>query len=317
VIRQALVLFWVVMATCAFAESPDRFYLTSETGADVFPFSANFILDASADGADTVLRYIQITPLSNSCPRSIAVRAVSARLRNISPATIVSRNNPCSIDPGVFQETVRNHEIKALMFASSRLGIVAQCGGREVVLHFPWRKRIAMDELRQDAPQLARLSDLWDEVKTLGFGGAWQFATETTEEMKQQQAGAEIAPEIVAGRFDSGFVASVAQLLENYHGPVKDGDFTAALMNPDAYKFASYVAPEYTPLARALEARGRVLLQLRVDPGTGNVRDATALSGDPTLAAIATTAAQKWRFVPGTTSAQPIHAMLDFAWRCP
>ena len=205
------------------------------------------------------------------------------------------------------------------LLESVSFGIVANCGGNEVALRFPYRAQIDLKQLNEHAPEIGRLLELWNDVKMNAFGASQDIRgiSEQTD-LEVQQAGAAIVPELMSGRFDKGFSdGRMAAALADYRGPVRAPDFAAQLMNADTDQVASYVAPEYPLAAKATGAKGRVLLQLRVDPESGAVTDAIALNGHVLLKPPAVAAARKWRFVPGTTAAQPIHALLDFAWRCP
>ena len=314
---------WILCAALAgnfsFAQGLTQFYVTATAISDTPPFGSDFVLDVTPKGADVRVRYIRIGPLGSGCWRTITVKAVETMLRDTTPAKIVGTNNPCAVSPEVFSETLGKYGKTGTLLSSVSFGIVAKCGEREVALRFPYRAQINLERLKQGAPRVAELLNLWDEVKTTAFGSAEPFQGSSVEtDLDLQQAGAAIVPELMSGRFDRGFAGgSISKQLSDYRGPVRPADYTVQLMNADAYQFASYVAPAYPPAAKVTQAHGRVLLQLRMDRETGEVQDVVALNGDPVLTPAATGAAMKWRFVPGTVTEQPIHAMLDFAWRCP
>jgi len=310
---------WAVGMASVSAQVPERFFVTAANVGDTFPFFADFILDVSRDASDVLVRYIRIAPLGESCPRTITVKAVETRLKNTSPAKIAGKNNPCDVPPESFREAILKYPKAGLIFASVGFGVVAQCGGREVALKFPYRARIDLEQLKQGAPQIAQLLNLWDDVKATAFGASEPFKSGSIDlDLGLQQAGAAIVPELLAGRFDAGFSeGAIAKVLADYHGPVLPPDFTAELVNASDYPFASYAPPVYPPVAKVTRSFGSVLLELKIDQSSGEVRQAVGLSGDPLLSSAALEAARKWRFVPGAISAQPIRVMLDFAWRCP
>ena len=297
------------------AQAPTQFYLTASVNTDTEPFHSDFILDVSPEGADVHVRYIRIGPLGGGCSRTTTVKAVNTQIQEAALSKIIGTNNPCSVSPDNLSETLSQYPKKDLMLSSVRFGIVAMCGGNEVVLDLPERQRIDLDRLRQDAPTIARLWSLWDEVEVAVFGGSSPF---TEKDVELQQAGAAIVPDLMAGKFNKGFVdKSVENDLSDYRGPVKPGDFTAQLMNAETYQFASYVSPMYPEMAKLSNVHGRVMLEAAVDVTSGEVRGVTALNGDALVTQAAIDAARRWRFVPGTVTSQPIHAVLDFAWRCP
>ena len=300
---------------CAPAQAPTQFYLTASVHGDTEPLHSDFILDVMPEGDDLHVRYIRIAPLGGGCWRTTTVKAVEARIKEAALSKIIGTNNPCSVNIESLGETLRKYPKKDTMFSSVRYGIVATCGGHDLVLNLPPKQRIDLDRLRQDAPTMARLWSLWDEVEVAVFGGSSPFIEKDVE---LQEAGAALVPDLIAGKFNKGFLdKSVENDLADYRGPVKPGDFTAQLMNAETYQFANYVSPMYPEMAKLSDVHGRVMLEAVVDATSGEVRDVTALHGDALLTQAAIDAARRWRFVPGTVSNQPIHAVLDFAWRCP
>jgi TonB family protein len=223
-------------------------------------------------------------------------------LKNTSPAKLVGARNPCEGGPAAIANAPQNPARAELRFASASVSIVAQCGDHEAKLQLSDRSGVDFDQLR---------------MRTLG--AARPFDRPSPEQnFSLQQAGAAIVPELLVGQFDAGFSdGTLGKVLADYRGPVKPGDFTAQLMNADTYQFANYVPPIYPAVAKLSQIHGRVMLEVGVDAASGEVRGVTAPNGDPLLTQAAIAAAQKWRFVPRTVSSQPIHAMLDFAWRCP
>jgi TonB family protein len=221
-------------------------------------------------------------------------------LKNTYPAKLVGAKNPCDIVPSATANPVQDRSRTELRFAWATVWIVAQCGDHDVKLQLSDRRGVDFDQLR---------------TRTLG-GPIDSPSPE--QNLSLQQAGAAIVPELLAGRFDAGFSGgAIAKVLADYHGPVPPPDFTAELVDASDYPFASYAPPVYPAAAKIARAFGNVLLELTIDQTSGEVRQAVGLSGDPLLSSAALEAARKWRFVPGAISAQPIHVMLDFSWRCP
>lgn len=65
------------------------------------------------------------------------------------------------------------------------------------------------------------------------------------------------------------------------------------------------VHPEYPEAARQAGVHGPVILQALVGP-SGEVKEATVISGDPLLAAAAVAAVKQWKFKPYLLSGQPV-----------
>ena len=58
-------------------------------------------------------------------------------------------------------------------------------------------------------------------------------------------------------------------------------------------------------------------LNLTVEPATGEVRSASALSGHALLRPSAIDAARQWRLAPNSVDSEIVAVTLDFALRCP
>jgi TonB family protein len=114
-----------------------------------------------------------------------------------------------------------------------------------------------------------------------------------------QRLGEKAAPALISSRYDAG-VSRVAHLL-----------------NAGAYAFSTFVNPKYPPLAKQARIQGKVDLHLTVNAVTGEVIDATAVSGHPLLKPSAIEAAKQWRFKPNSIGSETVSLTLDFAQRCP
>jgi hypothetical protein len=63
-------------------------------------------------------------------------------------------------------------------------------------------------------------------------------------------------------------------------------------------------------------SQSKVELQLKLDPATGEVLDASAVSGHPLLKPSAIEAAKQWRLAPQSIQSETLNLTLDFALRC-
>ena len=66
------------------SEFPTAFYIVSLVTSDASPFWYRYVLDVSADGGDSIVRYIRIAPMDSMCAEAITVKAVTARLSGVS-----------------------------------------------------------------------------------------------------------------------------------------------------------------------------------------------------------------------------------------
>ena len=202
-----------------------------------------------------------------------------------------------------------------------------------VTLGLPIDESMHLERMKKTYPEIARLWELTAEITDQVFGSKDIFHDRTAEEdVFLQRAGADVVPDLVAGRYDIGLAAAVKgnvgkwqsptfrSLLGNYQGPSSETEvktsFVPQLLNAQEYKFANFVAPRYPPLAAQARIQGKVELQLTLDQATGGVLGATVVSGHPLLVPSAIEAAKQWRFVPDATD-QRIGVTLDFSLRCP
>jgi hypothetical protein len=213
-------------------------------------------------------------------------------------------------------------------------GIVSQCGASSIVLGLPISQRVDMKALEREHPDLARLWNLSSEITRQAFGPKDIFHDRSEEEdLVLQRAGEKLVPELISGRYDAGLTAAVngfaetprsasfRSLLANYRGPTlaadPGGTYVPRLLNPGAYQFSRFVAPEYPPPAINLRIEDKVELLLTLEPATGEVLDAHAVSGNLLLKSSAVDAAKQWRFKPESIDGETLNVTLQYALRCP
>ncbi|SPF51312.1 hypothetical protein SBA4_4600001 [Candidatus Sulfopaludibacter sp. SbA4] len=152
------------------AEVPRDFYIVSIVTSDASPFWYHYILDVTADGPDSIVRYIRIAPFDSMCAEAITVKAATARLMGVSPSDLIPQNNMCAIDAASVNRDLRRRTRTADIDDSERFGIVATCGSRTVALHLPFPEQVKLERLRKTAPQLARWWDIQQSIKERAFG---------------------------------------------------------------------------------------------------------------------------------------------------
>lgn len=191
-----------------------------------------------------------------------------------------------------------------------------------------------LKRLQRADPKMARLWDLASEITDQVFGPKDIFHDRTeADDLILQRAGESFVPELVSGRYDVGLAAAVngnvgtwrsasfRSLLASYRGPVSATEasvsYVAQLLNAQAFQFSHFVAPKYPPLAMQARIQGKVELQVTLDPATGEVLGAWAVSGHAPLKRSAIDAAKQWRFTPKSIDSKTLNLTLDFALRCP
>jgi len=287
-----------------------------------------------ADGPDSIVRYIRVAPMSVDCSRRTVVQAAEVRVRNASPAQLVKSNNPCAVRPADLNAALKKYKWKASVFETISFGVVVRCGASSVTLELPMAEKVQLDRMQQDRPEIARLWSLAADITDPVFGSKDIFHDRTEEDdVVLQRAGEKLIAELSSGRFDAGLAAAVKgnvgtwrspsfrSLLEDYRGPVSaseaNASITPQLVNAQTYRFSSFVAPKYPPIARSARVQGRVELQLTLEPATGEVLNALAVSGSGLLAKSVIEAAKQWRFAPDSVESGSLNVTLEFAIRCP
>ena len=208
--------------------------------------------------------------------------------------------------------------------------IVAKCGTKEILYELPDQDLLKFEALKRADARIAALWDLKDDVEDRAFGKDFAFAKATTEQNKErQELGAKFVPEILAGKFDSGFADSTCAFaecrdhnaksaLQGYKGPIDDKDPAfVELLNAASLHLAKYDLPSYPREAQRTLAQGEVRLRIFFDPATGLVTNAEPLSGDDKLQDASVKAAQSWRFETGAALKSPIEVTLRFGFHCP
>ena len=322
----------VVLAQGAELAEPSEFYVVSEFFSDNGALFYHRLVDVKQDGSDSVIRYVRIAPASVYCLRPI-IQAAEARVRDMSPAKLVARNNPCAVKPSALQAALRKYRQRVGVFETISFGVVAQCGHSSVSLGLPHAESVGLEKMKKSDPSIARPWDLGPEITALVFGPNDIFHDRSEEEdLALQRAGERLVPELISGRYDSGLAvavkgnvgtwkaASFRSLLASYRGPFTATEAKASyvpqLLSAASYRFSQFVAPKYPPLAMQARIQGKVELQLAVVPATVEIHRASVVSGHPLLAPPSIDAAKQWRFEENSVSSETVNVTIEYALRC-
>ncbi len=307
-----------------------EFYIVTASSTDYIPGGADTLLHAWQDGVDTLVRYVNIEYVNASTPRPL-VQAAETRMHNMSPANLVKGAYLCAVNQGTLDAAVK--KLGKTPFGGveyTGLGVVARCGTRSVVLRLPSKLLVDQERLAQAYPGFARLWKLDGEIIEAAFGSGHIFHDSAGKNnLSQQDEGERLVPELRSGLHDAGLAvarkagtgnpadSTFRFLLEHYRGPVTQEDTekrpVPRLVDADAYRFTQFAAPQYPANAMQPRVEGRVKLRLTVEPATGEVRGASAVSGHPLLCPSAEEAAKRWRLEPGSVSAGTVEVTLEYA----
>jgi TonB family protein len=320
-----------VIAQGAEVAAPSQLYIVSVSFSDNGPSWYFRVTEVKQDGPDSLVRYSRIAPSNLYCSRLI-VQSVEARVHRTSPGKLVRANNPCAVEPNTLNAALKKYAGAGTVFEATRFGIVAQCGPSSIVLGLPYGEVVDLKRLKRAHPKLARLWDLAFGITHPVFGSKDIFHDRTeAEDLILQRAGEKLVPELVSGRYDVGLAAAIKgsrmtwqspsfrSLLTSYQGPISATEAFSSvpeLLNAQAYRFSNFVAPKYPRLALQARIQGNVELQLTLEPATGGVVEALAVSGHPLLKQSAIDAAKQWRFTPDSIDSKTLSLTLNFAPRC-
>jgi hypothetical protein len=328
---RAIVALLAVGALSGFAQEPSRFYIVTDVFSDAAPFWFHYILDVKMEGTDTMVRYIRVAPLNHWCAGVVTVKAVEARLKNMTPSGIVGRTNPCRTDQRRLEQALlRPSKTRVSVFDTASWGIVAQCSGKERVLSLPIPEEAHLDRLKRSDSDLARLWSLVHEVVTRAFGEKSMFYDIPKDQDLELQRKAEgVVPDLLSGKYDRGLSAACSggvlgcrdkgfsDDLKGYRGVVADARPVGNLENRDTYRFFRFEDPTYPVLAQQARIQGEVELQLDLDRETGAVVRASSLSGHKLLQPAAEAGAKQWRFDPSSLTSDAVKVVVNYSLDCP
>lgn len=310
------------------------FFVVRQAFSDKGPGWSDTILDVRDEVGGVRVREIRIAPINRNCARNVTVKAVERLIPNTTVAKVAGKFKLCSYPEddfaGVIQVARRSEvETDGLESAVNRT-IVAKCGTQERFYELPDPEMLKFDALKLADRRITALWDLAGDVEERAFGKDFAFSAATAEQNKErQELGAKIVPEIMAGKFDSGFPDrtcafaecrdhNAKSALQGYAGPIAEKDPAfVELINAASLHLAKFELPPYPREAQRAHAQGEVRLKIFFDPATGVVTNAEAQSGDDKLQDVAAKAAQSWQFETGVALKTPVEATLRFGFHCP
>jgi TonB family protein len=311
-----------------------EFYVVRQAASNNGPGWSDTILDVRDEVGGVRVREIRIAPLNRNCAHIVTVKAVETVLPNTTAAKVAGKFRLCSYPEddfaGVIQVARRSDIEPDSLVSAANQTIVAKCGNKEILYELPDQDLLKFEALKRADARIAALWDLKDDVEDRAFGKDFAFAKATADQNKErQELGAKFVPEILAGKFNSGFSDSTCAFaecrdhnaksaLQGYKGPIDDKDPAfVELLNAASLHLAKYDLPSYPPEAQRTLAQGEVRLRIFFDPATGLVTNAEPLSGDDKLQEASVKAAQTWRFETGAALKSPIEVTLRFGFHCP
>lgn len=276
----------------------------------------HYLMIVKPDGRDVVVKYVRVAP-NQFCDNVVTVQADEVRLHDTAIADLIKDNNPCAISASRVRQDIRKHSHRAAVDDDTAFGVVAQCGGKQIVHHFPYGAVLDAKKLQ---PEVRRLRELSWDIQRIAFGDRDVFyKTSPEEDEKLQAGGSAIVDELRTGKFDKGFPykASFVDDLKDYVGTVLGNtQQSGELEHADSYRFRSYVPALYPPLALQARIQGKVQLDLDVDARSGVVNGVSVVAGHGLLKPSAIYAAKQWRFEPNSVEGK-IRVVVDFEFRCP
>jgi TonB family protein len=310
------------------------FYVVTQAVSDKGTPWADKILDVRAEVGGVRVREIRIAPMNRNCAHHVTVKAVERVLPNTTVAKVAGKFKLCTYPDddfaGVIQVAKRDYIESDSIETSASHTIVAKCGTQERLYELPYPETLKFETLKMADSRITDLWDLAEDVEDRAFGREFSFAAATPEQNRErQELGAKIVPEIVSGKFDSGFpdstcafadcpVHNAKSALQGYSGPINEKDPAfVEVVNFGSLYLVKAQLPEYSREAQRAHAQGEVRLKIFFDPATGLVTNVEPQSGDDKLQDSAVKAAQTWQFQAGIGLKSPVEVTLRFEFHCP
>ena len=323
--------------------SPDRlkeFYVVDVADFDTYPYWGTDILDVKPEAGGTRVRYISVDAATAQCGDEPAIQGARSALANAKVTDLAFGIDFCALDPKEFNRTVAEHVRKPREYYSLRSAVVARCKGEWRVFQLP-NFQMDVASLKRIIPSASRIARLSERVLSRAFPNHSLEASRSdllpdSAELRDVQE----------GRFDQGFwfvakdgeppglparvtlsdidpsfgansdVSKLHNVLARYKHPERKLKGKVTLVSTDGYKLVQYADPEYSILAVLARIEGKAEFSLHVNPKTGRVQRAVALSASPMIIPTAQRVLTRWRFDPSQSLPQTINAVLDFSVHC-
>ena len=310
------------------------FYVVTQAVSDKGTPWADKILDVRAEVGGVRVREIRIAPTNRNCAHTVTVKAVERVLPNTTVAKVAGKFKLCSYPDddfaGVIQVAKRDYVESESIGTSASHTIVAKCGTQERLYELPYPETLKFEALKMADSRITALWDLAEDVEDRTFGKDFTFAGATAQQNRErQELGAKTVPEIMAGKFDSGFpdkacafaecrVHNAKSALQGYSGVIDEKDPAyVEILNVASLHLARFDLPAYSRDAQSAHAQGEVRLEIFFDPASGQVTNVESQSGDEKLQDLAAKAARTWQFRAGTALKSPVDVTLRFEFHCP
>ncbi|MGB8496322.1 MAG: TonB family protein [Candidatus Acidiferrum sp.] len=322
-----------------------EFYAVDVWDDDYYPYWQSAILHITSQENGVNVQYVYIASATQPC-NDPEIKSVTAFLPNTRLERLTNGLDLCLLDPSTFNRNVAEYTKKPEPFSTMRSAVVARCGAEEHVFEMP---RFKMNEkiLKRIEPSAVPMSQLSayllrkafpiDKTRDI-FWGVDSSLSEIPEGSPQLE-------ELRAGAFDKAFwfgfkgvhpgipaqvvtsvdptigsdsdLGKLRNILAKYRHPARGiSGRTATLADSQGFKLTQYVAPGYSPLAAHLSIEGKVVLSLRVDHATGQVKGVDVASGHALFQDSAIKAAKQWQFDASQALPEQIKVVLDFSLHC-
>jgi hypothetical protein len=320
-------LAWTLLAFNAGAQTRgdlESFYMT---------FSNTVVVHVEKADPGVKVRVINIDAHEEACAWQRVVRARDVVMRDVEISSLAA-TPVCSLSQ---RRVERALEASRQDFISSRDGIptgldintvVASCRGQEKRFVFDNHMKSGIDE-----PVLRRFDRQVHALWAMGDRILEKLPASAPDAASPETLGTAAAADLVAGKYDAAYRDQCwddkgnrarcsppfwTQLLGDYKGPPEPvRPLPIELVDQASWQFAHYEPPVFPPIALSARVFRDIRLRLDVERATGAVTQADIIDGTLLLNEAALKAARKWRFVPGTTPADPFEVTLRFELRCP
>ncbi len=322
-----------------------EFYTVDVWDDDYYPYWQSAILHVTGQQNGVNVQYVYIASATQPCDDP-AIKGVTVFLPNTRMEQLTNGLDLCLINTSTFNRNVSKYTKKPEPFSTERSAVVAKCGADEHVFEMPkfkmnnkilkqiepsavsmsqlsayllrkafpidkaravfWGLDSSLSEIAMEGPQLEELkAGVFDKALWFGFKGVHPAIP--------AQVVSSVDPTIGSDS-DLGKLRNV--LAKYRHPATGHSGRTATLVESQGYTLKQYVAPSYPPLAVQTHMEGKVIIALRVDRVSGQVKRIDLINGHALFKESAEKAASQWQFEPSQSLPEQIKAVLDFSLHC-
>lgn len=281
------------------------------------PFNYYDLTFLVADGDETDVERVSLTPPADSCFLPAEIRTVHVVLHE-TLSSLLQATNPCSIPEKALKTEMKRRNEGLPVFSGMNVSMQVQCADKNRVIRADILDRDIFDEHPRTPQYTAWSQALFETLDQATGNRPWDTpivavagrvsSMRSTSESTNMQA-------IADGKYDAIFGKASDRPSELYrlaqsvlHQPLIE------LTKSDPVRPVTYVDPVYPPIAKVAHVHGMIEFHLAVD-NDGATENITIDSGPKLLWKAAIDAIAKWKFSTNDTG-KSVSGSIRFGLNC-